>query len=57
MKIFDSYDSFNNKHGTKVEEGFKNVPSILWLPKVHKKPHKFGYIFNSRFCSTYCQSV
>ena len=37
MEIFDSHDSFNNKHGIKVEEDFKNLASIHWLPKVHKK--------------------
>jgi len=52
MEIFDSHDSFNNKHGIKVEEDFKNFPSIHWLPKVHKKPYKFRYIVNSRSCST-----
>jgi len=34
MEIFDSHDSFNNKHDIKVEEDFKNLPSIHWLPKV-----------------------
>jgi len=48
MEIFD----FKNKHSIKVEEYFKNLPPIHWLPKVHKKPHKFGYIVNSRSCST-----
>ena len=52
MEIFDSHDSFNNKHGIKVEEDFKNLPSIHWLPKVYKKPYKFRYIGNSRSCST-----
>jgi len=52
MEIFDSHDSFNNKHGIKVEDDFKNLPSIHWLPKVHKKPYKFRHIVNSRPCST-----
>jgi len=52
MDIFDSHDSFNIKHSIKVEEDFKNLPSIHWLPKVHKKRYKFRYIVNSRSCST-----
>jgi len=51
MEIFDSHDSFNNKHGITVEN-FKNTPSIHWLPKNHKKPYKFRYIVKSRSCST-----
>jgi len=52
MEIFDSHDSFNNKHGIKVEEDFKNLPSFHLLPKVHKKPDKVRYFVNSRSCST-----
>jgi len=37
MEIFDSHDSVYNKHWNKVEEYFQNLPSIHWLPKVHKK--------------------
>jgi len=37
MEIFDSHYSFNNKHGIQVDEDSKNLPSIHWLPKVHKK--------------------
>jgi len=36
IKICDSHDSFNNKHGIKVEKDFKNLHSIHWLPKVLK---------------------
>ena len=36
MEIFDSHDSFNNKHGIQVDEDSKNLPSIHWLPKVHE---------------------
>jgi len=41
MEIFVSHDSFNNKHGIKLEDNFKNLPTIHWLPKVHKIPFKF----------------
>ena len=43
---------FNNKHGIELEDNFNNLPTIHWLPKVHKRPYKFRYIVNSRFCST-----
>ena len=43
-----SHDSINNKHVIKVEEDFKNLPYIHWLPKVHLKPYKFRHIANSR---------
>jgi len=52
MEKFDTHDLFNNKPGIKVEEDFKNLPSIHWLPKIHKKPYTFRYIVNSRSCST-----
>jgi len=52
LKYFYSHDSFNRQHCIKVEEDFKNLPSIHWLPKVRKKPYKFRYIVNSRSCST-----
>jgi len=52
IEIFDSHDSVYNKHGNKVEDYFQNLPSIHWLPKVHKKPYKFRYIVNSRSVST-----
>ena len=43
---------FNNKHGIELEDNFNNLPTIHWLPKVHKRPYKFSYIVNSRSCST-----
>jgi len=52
MEVFALHDSFNNKHGIELEDNFNNLPTIHWLPKVHKRPYKFSYIVNSRSCST-----
>ena len=52
MEIFVSHVSFNNKHGIQLEDNFNKLPTINWLPKVHKRPYKFRYIVNSRSCST-----
>ena len=52
MEIFASHESFNNKHGIQLEDNFNKLPTIHWLPKVHKRPYKFRYIVNSRSCST-----
>jgi len=52
MEILLHTDSFNNKHGIKLEDNLNNLPTIQWLPKVHKRPNKFRNIVNSRSCST-----
>jgi len=50
MEIFVSNYSFSNKHGIKLEDNFKHLPTIHWLPKVLKIPFKYRYIVNSRYC-------
>ena len=52
MEIFALHDSFNNKPGIELEDNFNNLPTIHWLPKVHKRPYKFRYIKTQARLST-----
>ena len=38
--------------GTKAEENQDKVPTLYWLPKLHKKPYEARFIANSSFCTT-----
>jgi len=46
IEIFASHDSFNNKYGIKLDDNFNNLPSVHWLPKVHKRPYRFRFIYS-----------
>ena len=35
-----------------VNEGQGKLPTIYWLPKLHKRPYKARFIANSSFCTT-----
>ena len=35
-----------------VNEGQDRLPTMYWLPKLHKRPHKARFIANSSSCST-----
>ena len=36
----------------KVKENQDKVPTLYWLPKLHKKPFKARFIANSSSCTT-----
>ena len=36
----------------KVKENQDRVPTLYWLPKLHKKPYKARFIANSSSCKT-----
>ena len=38
--------------GVKSKENQYGVPTLYWLPKVHKKPYKAIFIANSSYCTT-----
>ena len=35
-----------------VTEGQGNLPTLYWLPKLHKRPYKAQFIANSSSCTT-----
>ena len=38
--------------GVLVDEDYSKLPTLYWLPKLHKRPHKSRFIANSRSCTT-----
>ena len=40
------------KFAVSVEEGQDKLPTLLWLPKLHKRPYKTWFIANPSFCTT-----
>ena len=40
------------KYTVCVTEGQDKLPTLYWLPKLHKRPYKARFITNSSFCST-----
>ena len=35
-----------------VDEGHSKLPTLYWLPKLHKRPYKWRFIANSSSCTT-----
>ena len=40
------------KFGLFVDEDHSKLPSLYWLPKLHKRPYKSRFIANSSACTT-----
>ena len=40
------------KFAVYVTEGQDKLPTLYWLPKLHKRPYKARFIANSRSCTT-----
>ena len=40
------------KFGFFVDEDHSKLPTLYWLPKLHKRPHKSRFIANSSACTT-----
>ena len=40
------------KFGVFVDEDHSKLPTIYWLPKLHKRPYKSRFIANSSSCTT-----
>ena len=38
--------------GVKAKENQDRVPTLYWLPKLHKNPYKARFIANSSSCTT-----
>ena len=43
-----------SKFGLFVVEGHSKLPTLYWLPKLHKGPYKSRFIANSSACTTTC---
>ena len=51
--IVDGYGCHTALHfGVKAKENQDKVPTLYWLPKLHKKPYKARFIANSSSCTT-----
>ena len=40
------------RFGVFVDEDQSKLPSLYWLPKLHKRPFKSRFITNSSLCTT-----
>ena len=40
------------KVGLFVDEDHSKLPTLYWLPKLHKRPYKSRFIANSSACTT-----
>ena len=40
------------KFGLFVDEHHSKLPTLYWLPKLHKRPYKSHFIANSSACTT-----
>ena len=40
------------KFGLFVDEGHSKLPTLYWLPKLHKRPYNSCFIANSSACTT-----
>ena len=50
--IVDGHGCHSALHfGVKAKENEDKVPTLYWLPKLHKKPYKARFIANSSSCS------
>ena len=38
--------------GLFVDEDYSKLPTLYWLPKLHKRPYKSRFIANSSACTT-----
>ena len=51
--IFDGHGCHTALHfGVEAKENQDKVPTLYWLPKLHKKPYKARFIANSSSCTT-----
>ena len=45
------------KFGLFVDEDHSKLPTLYWLPKLHKRPYKSRFIANSGACTTTALSI
>lgn len=51
-EIINNQSSVLSSFGIKISKEDRDLPSMYWLPKLHKSPYKQRYIAGSSKCST-----
>jgi len=51
-EIILNHTSFMSSHGVNLTPEDRDLPSLYWIPKLHKYPHKQRFIAGSSKCST-----
>ena len=50
--VYSQSDEIPNKFAVDVKERQDRLPTMYWLPKLHKRPYKARFIANSNSCTT-----
>ena len=50
--VFSHSNEIPNKFAVDVKERQDRLPTMYWLPKLHKRPYKARFIANSSSCTT-----
>ena len=56
-EIIQKHSEFLAKSGISLDSSQTNVPTMYWIPKLHKRPYKQRFISNASSCSTTKLSV
>ena len=50
--VYSHSNKIPNKFAVDVKEHKDRLPTMYWLPKLHKRPYKARFIANSSYCTT-----
>ena len=50
--VYSHSNEIPNKFAVDVKERQDRLPTMYWLPKLHKRPYKAWFITNSSSCTT-----
>ena len=50
--VYSHSNEIPNKFAVDVKERQDRLPTMYWLPKLHKRPYKAMFIVNSSSCAT-----
>ena len=50
--VYSHSNEIPNKFAVDVKARQDRLPTLYWLPKLHKRPYKARFIANSSFCTT-----
>ena len=50
--VYSHSNEISNKFAVDVKEHQDRLPTMYWLPKLHKRPYKARFIANSSSCTT-----
>ena len=50
--VYSHSNEIPNKFDVNVKERQDRLPTMYWLPKIHKRPYKARFIANSSSCKT-----